>query len=31
LREAAMDKSFDRQSWAVVAFGWALALWATLS
>jgi len=26
-----MDQSFDRQSWAVVAFGWALALWATLS
>ena len=26
----AMDKAFDRQSWAVVAFGWAMAPLATL-
>ena len=25
-----MDKGFDRQSWAVVLFGWAVALWVTL-
>jgi hypothetical protein len=28
--EAAMDQPFDRQAWTVVAFGWAMALWATL-
>jgi len=25
------DMPFDRQSWAVVLFGWAVALWLTLS
>jgi len=29
--EAGMrDAAFDRQSWAVVMFGWAVALWVTL-
>jgi len=31
-QEAAMkDRPFDRQTWAVVAFGWAVALWLTLT
>jgi hypothetical protein len=29
--EANMDRPFDRQAWMVVAFGWAVALWVTLT
>jgi hypothetical protein len=25
-----MDKPFDRQAWAVLLFGWGVALWLTL-
>jgi hypothetical protein len=31
-KEAAMgEKPFDRQAWAVIVFGWAVALWVTWS
>jgi len=25
------DRPFDRQAWAVLVFGWAVALWVTLA